>query len=224
MSQATSAQTQTLEQALNKTDFGHLLYENRKLFFGFLLTIVIGVTGWVTYKESQKTSALKESVEVFDFQTKYWAEAKGGKITGLELLSAFEKLDSKIQATPVMLPLALEMAKFLFEKGQFAEANTLLSKVEGTTKHPVSSFFVGMQRAIILEQLGKIDEAIASVEKVAQIKDVLVPARVFIELGRLYTLKGDKGKAQTQFDYVLQTYPNDEAAKLAKLYLSQLAQ
>ncbi len=34
MSDVTQTQTQTLEQTLNKTDFGHVLYENRKIFFG----------------------------------------------------------------------------------------------------------------------------------------------------------------------------------------------
>ena len=52
MSDAT--QTQTLEQSLNKTDFGHVLYENRKSIFGLILAILIGVTGFVLWKQSKK--------------------------------------------------------------------------------------------------------------------------------------------------------------------------
>jgi len=81
-----------------------------------------------------------------------------------------------------------------------------------------------MQRVAVLEKMGKLDEAIAALEPLAKNKDVLMPARVSVELGRLYLAKGEKGKAQTQFDYVMNTFPNDEQAKLAKLYLSQLAQ
>jgi peptidyl-tRNA hydrolase len=49
-------------------------------------------------------------------------------------------------------------------------------------------------------------------------------ARVNNELGRLNLAKGEKGKAQTHFEYVLNTFPNDEQAKLSKLYLGKLAQ
>jgi hypothetical protein len=34
--------------------------------------------------------------------------------------------------------------------------------------------------------------------------------------------KGEKAKAQTQLDYIMATYPNDEYAKLTKLYLQNL--
>jgi tetratricopeptide (TPR) repeat protein len=120
-----------------------------------------------------------------------------------------------------MVPVALEMGKFLYDKGQFADAESILSKVD--TKHPVSSFFIGMQRAAILEKLGKTDEAIAVLEPLAQNKEALMPAKISLDLGRLYLLKGEKGKAQTQFDYIMNTFPNDDQARLAKLYLSQIS-
>ena len=49
-------------------------------------------------------------------------------------------------------------------------------------------------------------------------------ARVNLELGRLNLLNGEKGKAQTHLEYVISTFPNDEEAKVAKLYLGKLAQ
>lgn len=76
---------------------------------------------------------------------------------------------------------------------------------------------------MILEKLGKTDEAISILEPLAQNKDGLMPAKISLELGRLYLAKGEKGKAQTQFDYIINTFPNDELAKMAKLYLQQLA-
>jgi predicted negative regulator of RcsB-dependent stress response len=222
MSEAT--QTQTLEQTLNKTDLGHVIYENRKLFFGVLIAILIGATGYVLWKQSQKESALENSVKVFQFQSGIWTDVKGGKNGVPELIKAFEGLDSEIQTSPVMVPVVLEIGKYLYEKGNFAEAETVLSKVSGKLNHPVSTFFVSIQRAIFLEKLGKIDEAIAVLEPLAQGKDAVMPAKISLELGRLYMMKGDKGKSQTQFDYIVNTYPNGEEAKLAKLYLQQLAQ
>jgi predicted negative regulator of RcsB-dependent stress response len=222
MSEAT--QTPTVEQTLNKTDFGQMVFEYRKLFFGVLIAILVGATGYVIFKESKKSSALSTSVEVFEFQKEAWDKAKANKMTPAELLAAFNKLDVETKTAPVMIPLALEMGKFLFEKNALEEANSILSQVSSGTSGQIASFFLGMQQVTILEKLGKHDEAISVLEKLAQNKEVLMAPKVSLELGRLYLAKGEKGKAQSQFDYILNTFPNDEQAKMAKIYLSKLAQ
>lgn len=222
MTDATSAQTQTLEQTLNKTDFGHVLFENRKVFFGFLIAIMVGALGFVFWKQSQQSAALKHSEEVFKFQNETWTNAKAGKMTPAELVTSFKKLDSNIQSSPIMVPVALDMGKFLFEKGAFNEAEEILSNVN--TKNDTLNFFVGLQRAVLLEKMNNVDGAIAVLEKLNSVKDGLMPQKVSLDLGRLYLAKGEKAKAQSQFETVINTYPNDEQAKVAKLYLSQLAQ
>lgn len=218
MSDAT--QTQTLEQTLNKTDLGHTIYENRKVFFAALVAVLVGCLGYVFWKQQSHKSAQDTSLKVFEFQNGAWADAKAGKTAPADLVKTFEGLDDATKKAPVMIPVALEIGKFLYDKGQLAEAEAILSKVE--SKHPVSSFFVGMQRAAILEKLGKTDEAISVLEPLAQNKEALMPAKISLDLGRLYLMKGEKGKAQTQFDYIINTFPNDDQAKLAKLYLAQI--
>ena len=220
MSDAT--QTQTLEQSLNKTDFGHVIYENRKTFIGIILAILVGLAAFVLWRQSKKSQSHDVSIQVFEFRTKTWEGAKDGKIAIPELLKQFEALNKDVQSAPVMVPVALEMGKFLFEKGSLNEAEAILSKVQ--VSHPVSAFFVGMQRSVILEKLGKVPEAILVLENLAKDKDVLMSAKVNLELGRLNLLNGEKGKAQTHFEYVINTFPNDEQAKLAKLYMAKLAQ
>lgn len=218
MSEAT--QTQTLEQTLNKTDLGHSLYENRKVFIAALVAVLVGCFGFIVWRQQSHKSAQEVSLKVFEFQNGTWADVKSGKTPATDLVKSFDSLDDSIKKAPVMVPVALEIGKFLHDKGQFADADAILSKVD--SKHPITSFFVGMQRAAILEKLGKTDEAIAVLEPMAQNKEALMPAKISLDLGRLYLLKGEKGKAQTQFDYIMNTFPNDDQAKLAKLYLSQL--
>jgi predicted negative regulator of RcsB-dependent stress response len=219
MSDATS--TQTLEQTLNRTDFGHFMFENRKTFFGALVAVVICVLAFLGWKQMQEASALERSVKVFEFQTRTWEEAKAGKITPQELVKKYTDLPADVQKSPVMVPVALEIGKFLFEKGAFAEADIVLTKVD-VSQNPLGKFFVGMQRYVVLGKLGKTDEAITTLEEVLKQEGGFMNALVAVELGRLYLAKGEKGKAQTQFDYVVSTYPNDEHAKLAKLYLAQM--
>lgn len=224
MSDATQTQDPTLEQTLNKTDFGHVLFENRKIFLGLLVAILVGVTGYTLWKQSSQSAALEEAVKVFEFQKNTWAQAKEGKTTPQDLVKAFEALDAKTQTSAAMIPVMLEMGKFLTEKGLATEAEAILSK--GSTNEPVAKFFLNLQRSVVLEKLGKIDEAIAVLEAISgdKNKDAIMPAKVGTELGRLYLLKGEKSKAKIQLENVVATYPNDSEAKVAKLYLGQITQ
>jgi predicted negative regulator of RcsB-dependent stress response len=215
-------QNPTLEQTLDKTDFGHFIYEKRKVFFAAILAVIVAVTGYVLFKQSQKSAAQAVSIKVFEFRTKTWESARDGKITPAELVKVFSGLDKEVQASPVMVPVALEMGKFLTEKNALADAEVILSKV--STAHPVAAFFVDMQRAVILEKAGRVPEAIAVLENLAKNKEVLMAPKVNLELGRLNLASGEKAKAQTHFDYVINTFPNDESAKLAKLYMAGLTQ
>ncbi len=221
MSQAT--QGQTIEQTLNKTDLGHTIYEHRKTLVVLLVAVVIASLGYVFWHQIQKNTALANSEKVFEFQSGIWADVKEGKKDITNLVKTFEDLDPKVQTAPVMLPVVLEMSKFLFNKGNYAEAEAILSKVSGAYDHPVSAFFASMQRAVVLEKLGKVDEAISVLEPLAQKKEALMPAKISVKLGRLYMEKGENDKARTQFEYVMSNYPNDDQAKVAKLYLSQLS-
>lgn len=219
MSEAT--QTPTLEQSLNKTDLGHVIFENRKIFFGLIFAVLAVVAGYTIYKQSKQSAALENSVKVFEFQNKTWAGAKEGKVLIPELVKQFNDLGAEIQASPVMVPVGLEIGKYLYEKNALDDAEAVLSKLN--SGHPISSFFVSMQRSVILEKLGKLDAAVAVLEKLSQDKEGLMSPKVNLDLGRLSLLKGDKGKAQTYFNYILTTFPNDEHAKMAKLYLAKLA-
>ena len=225
MTEATQTQNQTeLEQTLNKTDLGHMIYEYRKIFFALVALVLIGATGYAIYRQAKHSSALNHSVKVFEFQSKIWAEAKTGKIPPADLAKSFQNLDKDVQASPIMLPVVLEMGKFLFEKEAYTEAESILTIASTHNKNPIASFFVNTQKAVVLEKLGKTDEAITVYENLAKEKEVLMAPRISLELGRLYLAKGEKAKAQTQFDYILNTFPNDDQAKLAKLYLAKLAE
>jgi predicted negative regulator of RcsB-dependent stress response len=220
MSDAT--QTPTIEQSLNKTDFGHVIFENRKLLIGAVIAFLLAVSGYVIWKQTKKSQAHDVSVQVFEFRAKTWEGAKEGKVAPAELVKQFATLSSEVQSSPVMVPVVLEMGKFLMDKGALTEADAILSKVNGA--HSVSRFFLGMQRAVVLEKMNNVPEAVTVLENLAKDKEVLMAAKVNLELGRLNLMNGEKGKAQTHFEYVINTFPNDEQAKLAKLYMAKLGQ
>jgi predicted negative regulator of RcsB-dependent stress response len=219
MVEATQAADQ-IEKQMDRTDFGHFVYTYRKLLLAIFVAIVLGATGYLLWKQAKDSSALKKADEVYAFASTSWAEAKTGKLAPDLLVKNFDALPEDIRQAPAMVPVVLEMGSFLAEKGLYSEANEILKNSNGLTE--LGNYFVGMQRVVILEKLGQNDEAITVLEGLNGQKNLPLPQKVSLELGRFYMMKGDKGKAQTQFQDVISSYPNDEYAKIAKLYLIQL--
>lgn len=219
MAEATQAADQ-IEQQMEKTDFGHFVYTYRKLLLAVFVAIVVGVTGYFLWKQSKESKALEMADEVYAFTSSSWSEAKSGKLAPETLVKNFESLPEAVRSAPAMVPVVLEMGSFLAEKGLNTEANQILKSAQGLDE--LGNYFVGMQRVVVLENLGQDDEAIAVLENLNKQKNLPLPQKVSLELGRFYMKKGDKGKAQTQFQDVISSYPNDDYAKIAKLYLIQL--
>jgi len=220
MSEAT--QTPSLEQTLNKTDFGHSLLENKNALIAAVVSVLIVVTGYTFWKQMKHKAGLEIAQEVYAFESQTWSSAKEGKLDLTEAAKKFEALGTEVHESASIVPVALDMGQFMYQKNALNEAEAVLSKV--TSSDALVTFFVGMQRAVILEKMNKIPEAIAVLENIAKNKETLMAAKVNLELGRLNLALGEKGKAQTHLEYVAQTFPNDENAKLAKLYLTKLAQ
>jgi predicted negative regulator of RcsB-dependent stress response len=223
MSEAVQEQSQALEQTFNKTDLGHLIYENRKVFFVILVILLLGIGGFLFWKQARENSSLEASAGVFEFSSKYWTPAREGKLTPENLVAEFQKLSSSVSQSPMMLPLSLEISKFLYDKNLLNESLLILTKTTVSDNQPLGAYLLGMQKMAVLEKLGKPSEAMTILENLAKMKDQIFPAKTSLELGRLYLQANEKAKAQTQFDFILNTYPNEPEAKLAKLYISQLA-
>ena len=218
MSETTSSQE--LEATLNKTDLGHIVYEKRKAIVAFIIALLVAVLGWMSVKSIKTNQEMKNSEMVFNFQNDVWNQVKAGKMSSDELLSKFESLDSAAKSSASIIPLALEVSKFLVEKNEADKAEKFLSQVQ--PGNDIGKFFVVHQRAVLLEKLNKIDEAIELVKSLKTKKDALMPAHLELLLGRLYMVKGDSQNAKATLEGVINTYPNDEEAKLAKLYLGEV--
>lgn len=209
----------SLEETLNKTDLGHMLYEKRMIIAGVLIALFLGVIAWASVSSIKTAQEQKGSKQVFDFQNDTWNQVKAGTLSTDELLVRFTALEDVAKSSAAILPLALEISKFLGEKEQAEKALQILNQV---SPGPLSKFFIVHQKAVLLEKSGAIDEAIALIEDARKGKEVLMPGHLELELGRLYMVKKDFNQAKTTFESVINSYPNDEEAKLAKLYLSEI--
>lgn len=212
--------SQSLEETLNKTDLGQVIYEKKNLIGGLLVVALVGVIGWMSISNIKLSQQKKGSGLVFEFQNDTWEKAKTGAISTQELLTRFKSLDDSAKSSASMLPLALEISKFLAEKNASQEALELLEGVK--PENALSRFFIAHQKSVFLENDGKIDEAISVIKEAKNSKEILMPAYLELVLGRLHLIKKDFNEAKMVFESIINTYPNDEEAKIAKLYLGEI--
>lgn len=215
--------TQTLEQSLNKTDFGHWMYEHRKSFIGAVVATFVLASGWLAYRQYSMNAAKELAAQVYQFEKTVLTEFRTDKLPAAELMAKFTALDAGVKASPVMLPVALEAATLLDSKGDAQNAAKLLSEVAAQVK-PTSAFYLLLvtTHAALLEKTAQVPQAIAAWEAYVASGNKVILAKAYLELGRLYLAQGDAAKAKTNFDYIVANYPNDELAKLARLYLQKL--
>ena len=218
MSETTTSQE--LEATLNKTDLGHIVYEKRKPIVVLLVALLVAILGWMSVKSIKSGQETKNSQTVFQFQNDVWTPVKAGKMTTDELMTKFAALDAGAKSSASIIPLALEISKFLVEKNEVEKADKFLSEIHPS--NDIGKFFMGHQRAILLEKLNKVGEAIELIKGLKPGKEGIMPAHLELLLGRLYVVAGNAQEAKATLEGVINNYPNDEEAKLAKLYLGEV--
>ena len=153
------------------------------------------------------------------------ADLKAKKMTPEEFATKFNALDGKVKVTPAMVPVATDAARTMVEMGDAARAQSVLKplvETNGVTASSTAYMFIALNYAALAETNGDNDEAIRVLESYTKSGHKVMLAKAYLDLGRLYLAKGDQAKAKTNLDYIVANYPNDELAKLARLYLQKL--
>lgn len=213
----------TLEQALNRTDLGHWLFEHRKSFIAAVLVAFVLLSGIFLYRQYSEEQARTLAAEAFKLEATELVALKEGKLEAEAFIAKVKSLSPGALASVAMVPVALDAASHLASKGDHAGALQLFElvvpqqlKARGLAAVVVTPF------AAALEKNGKATEAkqvwhtyLASGDK------VLVP-RAYLELGRLSLQLNDRNDAKKNLDYLVANHPNDELTKLARLLLQEL--
>ena len=218
-----SATTNTLEESLNKTDFGHWMFENRKLFIAAVVVVFVIASGWLFYQQMQKQEAQKNSAEVYAFEMENMEGFRTGKLAIADFVTKFNALSMKAKTSPSMLPLVLEATRFMDEKGESKKAEEMLKIViDGLGVKSSYYVFLAFNYASLLEKNGNVPAALTVYADYVKAGQKLMLAQAYLELGRLHLKQGQMTEAKTHLDFVVANYPNDEATKLAKLYLQKI--
>lgn len=222
MANTIPASENTLEESLNRTDFGHWLFENRKAFIAAVVVVFVSASSWLIYKQMMTKSAQEFSAIVYKFEVDSIEPLKAGKLSIEDFAAQFKALKAEAKSSPSMIPLALEVANFVEAKDKPAVAQDILKDVVDSVGASSPFFiFIAHNYAALAEKNGQTDVAIQVMNDYIKSGHKIMLVKAYLDLGRLHLLKGNKAEAKTQFDYIVGNYPNDELAKLARLYLQQ---
>ena len=98
-----------------------------------------------------------------------------------------------------------------------------MSLGEKIAKNEYNNYFILARMAVVYEDLGQVDKAILTIEKMNSAKFKVFEGKNYVDLGRLYLKMGNKDKAKTSFQYVVdKAHDEAEFVKIAKLYLAKI--
>lgn len=215
--------SQTLDQSLEKTDFGHFINTHKKTVMSAIAVLLIGLIGFSVYQTQEENSNQQVSYKVFEFSVTKLKEFKENKITKDQLATEYFNLGHKILKNPAIYVLATEVSLELRKQNDLATAIKVLAPVLDTfSKSNFGYYFVAANLAVLYEENNELDNAIKTLETLSQAKVKTMEGKTYFDIARLYKMKGDTAKAKTGFEYVINNFATDEYAKVAKVFLTQM--
>lgn len=232
----TPAPTVQVESALKRTELGISILHHKNFYLSVLVGCLLlagAFGGYRSWSQKKQNAAAKA---VYDFEQAYLVSApmadEGAgeedadrpkepeeKVLTPEGLDKFASLIGDYRSQPVVIPLTLKMAHKVSTDEMVKKFLPHLESVYSAhAKVPVMGLYLGLSVAAFQEDAGKTDEAVKTLESLASSPDkTMAEDKIYLDLGRLYRLKGDETKAQAQWDHLLKNFPNSEWARLAKL-------
>lgn len=216
-------ETQTLEQTLEKTDFGHVINENKKGILIAAAVLVVLIAGFSIWNHQSKKSYENNLTQVYTFKIDVVDKYVDGKLDEKDFLTKINSLPANLKGQATLVPSLFKAVDKLNTAGKTKEAVTILEGwTEQFNKGSYNFFFIAMKLAPMYENAGELDKAIALTQKLIASSIEVSKAQNYLNLGRLYIQKDDKVKAKESFDFILKNHDKSQAAKLAKLYLQSL--
>lgn len=221
MNQAT---TQTdLEKALNKTDLGHFVNENKKavLVIGALVIVAIAIYSIMNSKKHAKID--EHATVVFNFTEDYASKYLDGTLSKEDFSKNLKAVDQSFYKSEAALPIIFKLATKLQADKDLGAAGALLEESYKSLKTSTFSYYLlSLNYGAVLENANKLDEAISVYTKAMSMKYDTLKDKIYFDLGRLYLAKGDQKKSDEMFNYVVNNFKESEFNKIAKLYLDGL--
>lgn len=220
----TPEHVQSVEETLEKTDFGHIINENKKAILiigGIIVALIVAYSAF----DHVKSNKYKESLDdTFKVESSVFISFLDGKNDAKAFLANLKGVDAKYIGHANLVPSLLLALNKVQEDGSMSNeylelAMTWLNKID---KRSELYLLAGLRVSALSEDLGSTDKSIEILEDIKGKKFSILEDRVHFELGRLYLAKGNKDKAAANLKVVIDYKGESELKNMAKIYLSEI--
>ena len=212
----------SLEETLNKTDFGQMINENKVLIMIIGAVIVAIILGYSIFSHQSNEKRLEVLDEIYTLESKVFTPFLEDKIKSDEFISKLSGIDKVYIGEANLVP------QFILALNKMDLASGLNQEVLGIAKNWLKNInksnslylFLSLRVSAIQEDLGMKKEAIATLEGLVANKTGILKDKIHYDLTRLYYSEGDLVKAQERLKYIEDNYKDSQFIKLGKIILS----
>ncbi len=212
-----------IDETMNKTELGHWLLEHKN---GILISIVIlaaVIFGAILYMNIAQKNLQKDLARISKFKDTTLNSYIDEKSKKDELVIELEQVLKDVGDRRATAQLLVEVTQALHKNGQVEDAIKYLEKAwQLVKKNDYASYVIASNLAVLYEENKQYKKASELLEKIVQAKNKVYEPKLYLDLGRLYNLQGNDVKAQLNWKYVVDNFPNDELSNIAQIYLNEL--
>ncbi|MGB0453066.1 MAG: tetratricopeptide repeat protein [Bacteriovoracaceae bacterium] len=210
-------------EALNGTALGAFIAKNRYLVIGLVVVLIVGIFGYGILNEQKKKGLAHNAQLIYDFEQKYYAPLRDKKVAAEEVLTELKKLHGIVKSDPSLLPLMIRLAD-RFEKLEDLKSAEAVLSLQEFKKNPYREFFYRNRKAEVLEDQGKMQEALQELNKMSPQASMLLEEKVFLDKGRLNLKLGKLAEAEKVLKLLTETKEvrQEEFVRLAQIYLEEI--
>jgi len=209
---------------IEKKEFSDVFIENRVLIVAIgIFVLFVVIMGGVYNSISDKNSD-ERLVKIFKFKEESLVKYQNKGLSDVQYVDELVKFSKEIGSSVNLFPLYIDSVDTLIKNRSLEKALEVLNSAEATfaSKNEYMLYFIFVRKAVVLEDLNKVDEAIDLLKKLSSSPLKILPGKPYLDMGRLYLKKGDSVNAKVNFEYVVNNYGAEEFAKLAKAFLSEI--
>lgn len=203
-------------------DWGKWVVDNRNIVILGTFVILASVFGGGYYFHQKKLSKVEYNSRIYSFTNTELVQFEADK-DSLKLIKAYKLMYKDLGNYLGLIPVSLKTADLLIKNGKSDEALEILQMSQKLNSNMYAQYFIKIRMAVVYEDMGKYKEAVDVLLDISKSDADVFKGKTYLDLGRNYLKLGDKDKAKSSFDHVVNKANTDlEFVKMAKLYLSEV--